>query len=334
MELFENLAARAKTNKQRIVPPESLEERTLKAADAVIADNIADIILIGNSDEILAKGKALGLGNLQKATFFDPATDKEQAETYCNLLYELRKHKGMTEERARELAINNPLYTASLMVKNHDADGEVGGAINATSNVLRPALQIIKMKPGISVVSGAFLMAVPLKQYGSNGVLLFADCAVTPNPTAEQLAQIAVVSASTARTLGGFEPRIAMLSFSTKGSASHECVEKVQQATEMAKQLAPDLIIDGEFQADAALVPEVGKSKAHGSIIQGDANVLIFPNLDAGNIGYKLVQRLAGGMAIGPILQGMASPVNDLSRGCNVDDIIKMIIITANQAIG
>ena len=238
----------------------------------------------------------------------------------------------MSEEEARKLVFGNPLYLASLMVKNGDADGEVAGAMNATSNVLRPALQIIKMKKGISVVSGAFLMIIPKPEYGNNGMFIFADCAVTPDPTAEQLAEIAVVSASTARVLGGYEPKVAMLSFSTKGSAKHECVEKVQTATRLAKEMAPELCLDGEFQADAAIVPSVGKSKAPGSSIQGDANVLVFPNLDAGNIGYKLAQRLSGGIAVGPILQGMAAPVNDLSRGCNLDDVVKMIIITSNQA--
>ena len=333
MDIFETLTSKAKAAQKRIVLPESLEDRTMQAADRIIADGIARIQFIGSRDEILTKAKAMGLRNLDKASFFNPAEDKAKAEEYCALLYNLRKSKGMTEEQAKELVYGNSLYLASLMVKNGDADGEVGGAINATSNVLRPALQIIKMKPGISVVSGAFIMIIPKREYGADGLFVFADCAVTPDPTAEQLAQIAVVSASTAKTLGGFEPKVAMLSFSTKGSAKHESVEKVQKATELAKQMAPGLVLDGEFQADAAIVPSVGKSKAPGSAIQGDANVLVFPNLDAGNIGYKLSQRLSGGMAIGPILQGMASPVNDLSRGCNVDDIVKMILITANQAI-
>lgn len=332
MDIFESLTIKAKQNLKRIVLPESTEERTLRAADKILGDKLAEIALIGSEDEISARAKELGLSNIGSATIFNPAANKAKADGYCDLLYTLRKGKGMTEENARKLVYENPLYLASLMVKNGDADGEVAGAINATSNVLRPALQIIKMKPGISVVSGAFLMVVPNKAYGSEGLFLFADCAVTPDPTAEQLAQIAVVSASTAKALGGFEPKIAMLSFSTKGSASHEMVEKVQKATELARQMAPELTLDGEFQADAAIVEKVGKSKAPGSCIQGDANVLVFPNLDAGNIGYKLVQRLSGGIAVGPILQGMAAPVNDLSRGCSAEDIVKMIVITSNQA--
>lgn len=220
------------------------------------------------------------------------------------------------------------------MIKNGDADGEVAGARNTTGNVLRPALQIIKTAPGISVVSGAFIMFIPNKQYGENGVMVFADCAVTPNPTAEQLAQIAVATGQTARIIAGYEPRIAMLSFSTKGSAKDEMVDKVVEATRMAKELDPSLLIDGELQADAAIVPSVGQSKAPGSEIAGKATALVFPTLEVGNIAYKLVQRLAGAEAVGPILQGMAAPVNDLSRGCSVDDVYKMVSITCNQAIG
>ncbi len=330
MNIFDKLTARAKSELKRIVLPESLEERTIKAADIALAEGLADIVLLGEKKTILAKANELGLSNIERATIFDVNTNPKAAE-YVGLLYELRKEKGMTEDEAKKLVYGNPLYLASLMIKNGDADGEVAGAMNATSNVLRPALQIIKMKKGVNVVSGAFLMIVPNESYGEKGMFLFADCAVTPDPTAQQLAEIAVVSASTAKVFGEFDPRIAMLSFSTKGSAKHESVEKVQEATRLAKEMSPNLLLDGEFQADAAIVPSIGKSKAPNSPIQGNANVLIFPNLDAGNIGYKLVQRLSGGIAIGPILQGMASPVNDLSRGCSVDDIVKMIVITSNQ---
>ena len=330
MNVIEQMFANAKQHLKTIVLPESLEERTLRAADEVLKQGLAKVLLIGDRDQILKQAASMGLTHLDQAGVFNPATDPKMSD-YIQLLYELRKNKGMTPEQAEQTA-HNPLYLASLIVKNGDADGVVAGAMNATSNVLRPALQIIKMKKGLSVVSGAFLMITPNPAYGSNGLFVFADCAVTPNPDAHQLAEIAVASAETAKVLGGFEPRVAMLSFSTKGSASNESADKVIEATALAKQMRPDLILDGEFQADAAIVPSVGKSKAPGSPIQGDANVLVFPNLDAGNIGYKLAQRLSGGIALGPILQGMASPVNDLSRGCSVDDIVKMIVITSNQA--
>ena len=329
MSLIDEIVARAKANKQRIVLPEGTEERTLKAADKIIADEVANIILLGNPTEIKTLAEKNGLKNIDKATIIDP-TDHPKKEAYANLLFELRKKKGMTEEQAAGL-VENPLYLACLMIKNGDADGEVAGARNTTGNVLRPALQIIKTAPGISVVSGAFIMFIPNKQYGENGVMVFADCAVTPNPTAEQLAQIAVATGQTARIIAGYEPRIAMLSFSTKGSAKDEMVDKVVEATRMAKELDPSLLIDGELQA---IVPSVGQSKAPGSEIAGKATALVFPTLEVGNIAYKLVQRLAGAEAVGPILQGMAAPVNDLSRGCSVDDVYKMVSITCNQAIG
>lgn len=332
MTLIESIVARAKSNKQRIVLPESLEERTIKAADKAIADDIADIILIGNRDEILAKAAEFGLKNIGKATIIDPATSEKTAE-YTNLLYELRKSKGMTPEEAAKL-VQNPLYFGCLIIKNGDADGQISGALSTTGETLRPALQIIKCAPGITCVSGAMLMITQTPQFGENGVLVMGDVAVTPAPDAAQLAQIAVCTARTAKSVAGFaEPRVAMLSFSTKGSAKHEVVDKVVEATKLAKELDPDLKIDGELQADAALVPSVGTKKAPGSDIAGKANVLVLPNLEVGNIGYKLVQRLGNADAIGPILQGIARPVNDLSRGCSVDDIYKMVAITACQAM-
>lgn len=323
---------RAKENPQRIVLPEGDEPRTLEAANQLLKEELAKIILIGNPEVINQMAKEKGYEYIFKAIIVDPETN-ENMPTYAELLYNLRKSKGMTIEEATELA-KNPLYLGCLMIKNGDADGELAGARNTTGNTIRPAFQILKTKPGVSVVSGAFLMLTPATQLGENGFLVFADCAVNPCPTAEELAQIAVSTAETARILGGFNPRVAMLSFSTKGSAKHELVDKVTKATELAKELAPDLMIDGELQADAALIASVGALKAPNSKVAGKANVLVFPDLQAGNIGYKLVERFSGAQAIGPILQGIAAPVNDLSRGCSVDDIVKMVIITANQAMG
>lgn len=332
MALIESIIERAKSNKQRIVLPESLEERTIKAADQALADDLAEIILIGSEKEIKEKAESLGLKNISKATIIDPETSSRTAG-YANLLYELRKSKGMTPEQANELAKNH-LYFGCLIIKSGDADGQISGALSTTGDTLRPALQIIKCAPGISCVSGAMLLITNTRQYGEDGVLVFGDIAVTPAPDANQLAQIAVCTAQTAKSVAGFaEPRVAMLSFSTKGSAKHEVVDKVVEATSIARQLNPELKIDGELQVDAALVPSVGQKKAPGSDIAGKANVLVFPNLEAGNIGYKLAQRLGNADAIGPILQGIARPVNDLSRGCSVDDIYKMIAITACQAM-
>lgn len=331
MTLMEQIIARAKSCKQRIVLPESLEERTLTAADRALADDLADIILIGATSEIYALADKLGLKNINKATIIDPATS-DMTETHAQLLFSLRKNKGMTEEQARE-KVKDPLYFGCLIIKNGDADGQISGALSTTGDTLRPALQIIKCAPGITTVSGAMLMITQAKEYGEDGVLVIGDVAVTPMPNADQLAQIAVCTAQTARSVAGFkEPRVAMLSFSTKGSASHEVVDKVVEATKKAQEIDPTLQIDGELQADAALVPSVGEKKAPGSHIAGKANVLVVPCLEVGNIGYKLVQRLAGAEAIGPILQGIARPVNDLSRGCSVDDIYKMIAITSCQA--
>ena len=332
MTLIESIIERAKSNKQRIVLPESLEERTLTAADKALADDIAEIILIGNRDEIFALAEKLGLKNIDKATIIDPATSAK-TEEYANLLFELRKSKGMTIEDARKKVLD-PLYFGCLIIKSGDADGQISGALSTTGDTLRPALQIIKCAPGISCVSGAMLLITNAKEYGEDGVLVMGDVAVTPMPDANQLAQIAVCTAQTAKSVAGFaDPRVAMLSFSTKGSAKHEVVDKVVEATKLAKELDPTLKVDGELQADAALVPSVGQKKAPGSDIAGKANVLVAPCLEVGNIGYKLVQRLGGADDIGPILHGIARPVNDLSRGCSVDDIYKMVAITACHAM-
>ncbi len=329
MQFIEKLKERARHNKKRIVLPEGTEERTLRAADTVLEEDFAHIILLGNRDEIEQEGRRLVLKNIGKATIIDPA-NHDKMDEYADLLFEIRKNKGLERSQALEL-VKNPLYLAVLMIKNGDADGEVAGAENATGDVLRPAFQIVKTKPGISVVSGAFIMVLPDKSWGEEGIIIFADGAVHPDPTASELAEIAVATADTARKITGFEPRIAMLSFSTKGSARHEMVDKVTQATAMARKMAPTLVIDGELQVDAAIVPEIAKKKAPGSDIAGDANVFIFPSLESGNIGYKLVQRLAYAEAIGPVLQGMAAPINDLSRGCSVSDIVNMVAITSNQ---
>ncbi|MDO5035678.1 MAG: phosphate acetyltransferase [Porphyromonas sp.] len=329
MQILENLVANAKANKRRIVLPEATEERTLRAAERILKDGVADLILIGEEEEIKAKAAELGV-DVSGAEIVSP-TKHARKEQYATKLYELRKHKGMTEEKALK-QIEDPLYLASVMIVEGDADGEVAGAQNTTGNVLRPALQIIKTKPGVSVVSGAFIMVTKATKYGEEGAFLFGDCAVMPQPNADELAQIAISSAETAHTLIGLEPHVAMLSFSTKGSASHDVVDKVREATEKAQTMAPELIIDGELQVDAALDITTAKTKAPGSKVAGRANVLVFPDLQAGNIGYKLVQRLGGAVAIGPILQGIAKPVNDLSRGCSVEDIYYMVAITSNQA--
>jgi phosphate acetyltransferase len=330
MDLLEKIKARAKTLDKRIVLPEGLEERTLKAADELISEGIAKITLLGNPDSVRAEAKKFGLQNIPGANIIDPLRH-DKKEKYIDLMVELRKHKGLTREEASRL-IEDPLYLGTLMIKNGDADGEVAGAMNATSDVLRPALQYVKTLPGISVVSGAFIMILKDREFGENGILIFADCAVHPDPTDRKLAEIAVATAATTRAIAGFEPRIAMLSFSTKGSAKHEMVDKVVNATRMAREMEPGLQIDGELQADAAIIESIGKKKAPGSKIAGNANVLVFPSLDVGNIAYKLVQRLAHAEAIGPVLQGMAAPINDLSRGCSVSDIVNLVAITANQA--
>lgn len=332
MSLFDKLTSRAALNPRRIVLPEGTEPRTLTAADRILADKLAHIILIGDPVEIKHMAAEMNLTHIEDATIVNPA-DEAVIDRYAPLLLELRRSKGMTPEEAR-LTTANPLYLGCLMIKAGDADGQVAGAMNTTANVLRAAFQVVKTRPGIDVVSGAFVMLLPEgSPYGSNGVLVFADCAVLPDPDDRQLAQIAVSAAETARDIAGIKPRVAILSFSTKGSAKHERVDKVISATRIAHEMDPDLILDGELQADAAIVPGVAASKAPNSILSGRANVLVFPSLEVGNIAYKLVQRLAGVQAVGPVLQGLAAPVNDLSRGCFPEDIYKTIIITANQAI-
>ena len=331
MDLISQIVERAKANKQRIVLPEGTEERTLKAANQILTDGVADLILLGNPEEIMKLAQEWGLGNINKATIIDPE-NHEKKEAYAELLFELRKKKGMTMEQAQEL-VKNPLYLGCLIIKAGDADGQLAGARNTTGDVLRPALQIIKTAPGITCVSGAMLMLTHAPECGDNGVLVMGDVAVTPVPDANQLAQIAVCTAQTAQAVAGIDPRGALLSLSTKGSAKHEVVDKVTEALKIAKEMAPELKIDGELQADAALVPRIGASKAPGSEIAGKANVLVVPCLEVGNISYKLVERLGHATAVGPILQGIARPVNDLSRGFSIDDVYKMIAITANQAI-
>lgn len=333
MDLISEIVARAKSNPQRIVLPEGTEERTLRAADQVLAEGIAKLIIIGNPEKIKSLAAQWELTNIDKATVVDPENHAKK-ETYAELLCELRKKKGMTMEEAHKLVVN-PLYLGCLIVKNGDAEGQLAGAENTTGDVLRPALQIIKTKPGISTVSGAMLLITKHTEFGKNGVLVMSDVAVTPVPNAEQLAQIAVCTAHTATAVVGIEkPKVAMLSFSTKGSAKHEVVDKVIEATRLAKEMDPSMLVDGEMQADAALIPVVGQRKAPGSDVAGHADVLVVPSLEVGNIGYKLAERLGDVVAVGPILQGMAQPVNDLSRGCSIDDIYKMIAITANQAMG
>jgi phosphate acetyltransferase len=332
MELLERIKLNAKKHNKRIVLPEGYEERTIKAADIALSEGLAQIILLGNPEQIKAHAASLGLKNIGKALIVDPKSHSKK-DHYIDMMVELRKNKGMTKEEASKL-IEDPLYLGVLMIKNGDADGEVSGADHSTGDVLRPAFHYVKTAPGISVVSGAFIMILPDKSFGENGILIFADGAVHPNPTDKELAEIAIATAHTAKAIAGFEPKIALLSFSTKGSAKHELVDKVVSATKIAQQMAPELLIEGELQGDAALVEAIGQMKAPGSKIAGKANVLIFPNLECGNIAYKLVQRLAHAEAIGPILQGMAAPINDLSRGCSVNDIVSMIAITANQAAG
>lgn len=330
MDLLQHMTDNARKRQRRIVLPEGTEVRTLKAANRIIEEGITPVTLIGNPAEISAIAAENGLSNISKATIINPA-DEAIIDLCAPILYELRKKKGMTEEQARVVAAD-PLYLGCLLIKAGKVDCMVAGAENTTGDVLRAAFQVIKTKPGIDVVSGAFLMLMPEGvDYGTNGVMVFSDCAVVPEPDAAQLAQIAVSSAETARNIAGIEPHVAILSFSTKGSAKHERVDKVIEATRIAQEMAPELDLDGELQADAAIVPSVGAKKAPQSKVAGKANVLVFPSLEVGNIAYKLVQRIAGAEAIGPVLQGLAAPINDLSRGASWEDIYKTIIMTCNQ---
>ncbi len=332
MSLLDEIKSKAAALKKTIVLCEGEDKRVVEAAAQITKEGIAKIVLIGNEAECK---KVAPHVDLKGVTLIDPLTSDKTAK-YASLLYEARKAKGMTEEQAKEQAKDRTMFGA-LMLKAGDVDGYVSGACHSTANTLRPGLQVVKTAPGINTVSSCFIMIAPEKhEYNPDGVAVFADCAINIEPTAEQLADIAVTSAKTAKAIAGIEPRVAMLSFSTKGSGNDDkftqTVPKVQKATELAKLAAPDLALDGEFQFDAAVAPEVGKLKAPDSKVAGDANVFVFPNINAGNIGYKIAQRFGGYMAIGPVCQGFAKPLNDLSRGCNVDDIVATVAVTALQA--
>ena len=329
MDLMKKIWTAAQSNKQKIVLPEGNEERNIAAAEKIQKLGLAYPILIGNKDEINNKAKELDV-NLSGIEIIDP-NESDKLEKYIEAFYELRKTKGVTMEKADKI-VRDPLYFGTMMVKLDDADGMVSGAIHTTGDLLRPGLQIIKTAPGVSVVSSFFIMQVPGSSYGEEGTLIFSDCAVNPNPNEDQLAAIAIATAETAKSLCNMEPKVAMLSFSTMGSADNELVDKVRNATQKAKEMRPDLDIDGELQLDAAIVGKVAAQKAPESTVAGKANVLVFPDLQAGNIGYKLVQRFANAEAIGPICQGFAKPINDLSRGCSSDDIVSVVALTAVQA--
>jgi phosphate acetyltransferase len=332
MNFLENVKARAKTNIKTIILPESLEPRVLKATHQILAEGLAKIILIGNKDE-LEKAAAQHNVSISAATIIDPANYSE-FDSLAAGLFELRKSKGLTLDEAKKMLLENPVALGDMLVKVDIADGMVAGALYSTADVLRPSLQILKTAPGVTLVSSFFIMDVPDCEYGNNGVFIFSDCGLIQNPTAEELAAIAISSAGSYKALFGEEPIVALLSHSTMGSAKHPDVSKVAEAAKILKEKAPTLQADGEFQLDAAIVPSIGASKAPGNPVAGKANVLIFPDLDSGNIAYKLVERLAKAKAYGPITQGIAKPVNDLSRGCSAEDIVGVTAITAVQVQG
>lgn len=329
MKLLDKIWELAKNNVKKIVLPEGNEERTIKAAEIIIKEKIANVFLVGKENEIIDHAKKLNV-NIDGATIVNPE-NSEKYEEYVNLFFELRKNKGITIDKAKEI-IKDEMYFGTMMLKNGDVDGLVSGAVHTTADLLRPGMQIIKTSPNIKIVSSFFIMDVPNRVYGENGIMFFADSAVNPNPTAEELAYIAISTADNARLLTGINPKVALLSFSSMGSAKHELVDKIVEANKIANELRPDLLIEGELQLDTAIVPGICKSKAPNSKLQGEANVLIFPDLQSGNIGYKLVQRLANAEAIGPVCQGFAKPLNDLSRGCSVSDIVNMVAVTCVQA--